>query len=194
MADPGSGGGVRDRMIAAAADLIGRDGVAAASIGKVLTASRAPRGSIYHHFPQGRTELMTAGVRHAGSVMKRRIVDADGGARPSDRIREIGDFWRRLLVATDFEFGCPVLAGGLAHTTDPEVAAEAGAILEDWQLGIADKLVDDGVDPARAGSLSALVLSAVEGAVGLCQALRSTEPLDRVVDELGRVCDAAAEG
>ncbi|GAB08210.1 putative TetR family transcriptional regulator [Gordonia araii NBRC 100433] len=185
--------GARDRMIAAAADLIGRDGVAAASIGKVLAASRAPRGSIYHHFPGGRTELMTEGVRHAGSVMTRRIVGARGGDRPSDRIREIGDFWRTLLVQTDYEFGCPVLAGGLAHTTDPEVAAESGAILDDWQRGIADKLTADGVDPERAASLATLVLSAVEGAVGLCQALRTCDPLDSVVEELGGLCDAAAE-
>ncbi|MDV7102612.1 TetR/AcrR family transcriptional regulator, partial [Gordonia amicalis] len=48
--------GPRERMIVHAADLIGRDGVAATSIGDVITASAAPRGSIYHHFPGGKTQ------------------------------------------------------------------------------------------------------------------------------------------
>ena len=109
--------GPRERMVIHAADLIGRDGVAATSIGDVITASSAPRGSIYHHFPGGKTQLMTEAVRYAGDF----IADRIGTLRShtaAEAVSDIGDVWRRMLVNTDYQFGCPVLAGGLARGTE----------------------------------------------------------------------------
>ena len=48
----------RRRMVATAAALLGSRGVRATSFSEVLARSRAPRGSIYHHFPGGKKELM----------------------------------------------------------------------------------------------------------------------------------------
>ncbi|MFW0794141.1 TetR/AcrR family transcriptional regulator [Gordonia sp. CPCC 205515] len=183
--------GPRDRMVVHAADLIGRDGVAATSIGDVIAASKAPRGSIYHHFPGGKTQLMTEAVRYAGDFISTRI-SRERSATPAEAVAEIGDVWRRMLVNTDYEFGCPVLAGGLARRSEPEVADEADAIFTRWTRQIAARLIHEGVDPHRADSLAHLIIASIEGAVGLCQTQRSVAPLDRVIDELSRLCEAAA--
>ncbi|MBD0861608.1 TetR/AcrR family transcriptional regulator [Gordonia sp. zg691] len=184
--------GPRERMIVHAADLIGRDGVAATSIGDVITASSAPRGSIYHHFPGGKTELMTEAVRYAGEFIAERI-----GRRttmtPAETVREIGGVWRRLLVNTDFQFGCPVLAGGLARRSEPAVADVSAEVLDRWREVVTARLIVDGVESDRADSLANLTIAAVEGAVGLCQTQRSVEPLDRVIAELAALCDAAVD-
>ncbi|WP_237421823.1 TetR/AcrR family transcriptional regulator [Gordonia sp. SID5947] len=179
-------------MVVHAADLIGRDGVAATSIGDVIAASSAPRGSIYHHFPGGKTQLMTEAVRHAGDYMAGRI-SSESSATPAGAVAEIGDVWRRMLVATDFEFGCPVLAGGLARRSEPQVADEAEQIFARWTRLISTRLVHEGVEVHRADSLAHLIIAAIEGAVGLCQTQRTVEPLDRVIDELARLCEAAAD-
>ncbi|MGV9670217.1 TetR/AcrR family transcriptional regulator [Gordonia sp. NPDC003504] len=183
--------GPRERMVVHAADLIGRDGVAATSIGDVIAASSAPRGSIYHHFPGGKTQLMTEAVRYAGEFVATRIGSQHPGS-PSEAVIGVGDVWRRMLVNTDYQFGCPVLAGGLARRSEPAVADEAEEIFGNWIRLIATRLVAEGVDPDRADSLAILVVSAIEGAVGLCQTQRSVEPLDRVIGELARLCDGAA--
>ncbi|WP_238421828.1 TetR/AcrR family transcriptional regulator [Gordonia sp. 'Campus'] len=184
--------GPRERMVVHAADLIGRDGVAATSIGDVIAASSAPRGSIYHHFPGGKTQLMTEAVEYAGDFIAERI-----GRRttmmPADTVREIGGVWRRLLVNTDYQFGCPVLAGGLARRSEPAVADASAEILQRWADLVTARLVVDGVDGERAGSLANLIVAAIEGAVGLCQTQRSVEPLDRVIEELAGLCDAAVD-
>lgn len=175
-------------MILHAADLIGRDGVAATSIGDVIAASKAPRGSIYHHFPGGKTQLMTEAVRYAGDFIAERI----GGQRPdspAEAVTGIGGVWRRMLVDSDYQFGCPVLAGGLARRAEPAVADEAGEIFGYWLRLISGRLVSEGVEPDRADSLAMLIVAAVEGAVGLCQTQRSVEPLDQVIGELARMCD-----
>ncbi|MDS1115485.1 TetR/AcrR family transcriptional regulator [Gordonia westfalica] len=182
--------GPRERMIVHAADLIGRDGVAATSIGDVISASSAPRGSIYHHFPGGKTQLMTEAVRYAGDFIAERL-SRRATLTPAETVREIGGVWRRMLVNTDYQFGCPVIAGGLARRGEPEVADAAAEILRRWADLITARLVVDGVDSERADSLANLIVAAIEGAVALCQTQRSVEPLDRVITELAALCDAA---
>ncbi|SDU66075.1 TetR/AcrR family transcriptional regulator [Gordonia westfalica] len=182
--------GPRERMIVHAADLIGRDGVAATSIGDVISASSAPRGSIYHHFPGGKTQLMTEAVRYAGDFIAERL-SRRATLTPAETVREIGGVWRRMLVNTDYQFGCPVIAGGLARRGEPEVADAAAEILRRWADLITARLVVDGVDSERADSLANLIVAAIEGAVALCQTQRSVEPLDRVITELAAMCDAA---
>jgi AcrR family transcriptional regulator len=49
---------VRERMVASAMLLLAERGYQGASFTEVLTAARAPRGSIYHHFPDGKDELI----------------------------------------------------------------------------------------------------------------------------------------
>lgn len=185
--------GPRERMITHAADLIGRRGVAGTSIGDVIAASSAPRGSIYHHFPGGKTQLMTEAVRHAGEHISRRLSDRTTGT-PADTVTAIGDVWRRMLLSSDYEFGCPVLAGGLARQSEPQVADEAEQVFGHWLRLIAARLAYEGVEPQQADSLAYLVIASIEGAVGLCQTQRSVEPLDRVIAQVARMCDDAAGG
>src|SRR3989441_12154394 len=47
----------RGSMVRSAAALIRSRGVSATSLSDVLTHSGAPRGSIYHHFPDGKRQL-----------------------------------------------------------------------------------------------------------------------------------------
>ncbi|GAB17552.1 putative TetR family transcriptional regulator [Gordonia effusa NBRC 100432] len=191
VAENGSARGPRERMVISAADLIGRDGVSATSIGDVLAASKAPRGSIYHHFPRGKSELMVEAVRYAGEFIARRIAGRRSDS-PADTVADIGAVWRRMLIDSDFQFGCPVLAGGLARNAEPAVADEALEIFAEWTALITNRLADDGVPRERAQSLANLIISAIEGAVGLCQTQRRVTPLDDVIVELQALCESAA--
>ncbi|MDL9936955.1 TetR/AcrR family transcriptional regulator [Gordonia sp. ABSL1-1] len=180
-------------MVIHAADLIGRDGVAATSIGDVIAASSAPRGSIYHHFPQGKTQLMVEAVRYAGDFIATRIGSLHSHTA-AEAVADIGGLWRRMLINSDYEYGCPVLAGGLARRAEPEVAAVADEVLTQWAELVSARLVVEGVDHGRAGSLANLIIAAIEGAVGLCQTRRTVEPLDKVIAELSALCEAAVVG
>ncbi len=75
--------GVKQRMIREAALALARKGLQRASFSEVLEASGAPRGSLYHHFPGGKGELVLDGAR-------RRERAGDAGARrerPASRRR-----------------------------------------------------------------------------------------------------------
>lgn len=174
----------RDRMIRSAVELISRNGVDATSFSDVIKHSGAPRGSIYHHFPGGKTELMVEAVRAAGAIITRRISSAAATGSTADVIEAVGDIWRLNLTRSDFAIGCPVIAGGLARASEPEVAEVAAEVLLGWQKLIESQLGTAGYPAAQAKSIANLTITSVEGAVAVCQTTRSIEPLEQVIASL----------
>ena len=53
-------------MVDSAIILLAARGLDGTSFTEVLSASGAPRGSIYHHFPGGKDELIAAAIEVAG--------------------------------------------------------------------------------------------------------------------------------
>ncbi|MGC0362265.1 TetR/AcrR family transcriptional repressor of lmrAB and yxaGH operons [Rhodococcus sp. 27YEA15] len=176
--------GARERMIRSAVELISRNGVDATSFSDVIKHSGAPRGSIYHHFPGGKTELMVAAVRAAGAIITRRIAAAGSTGTPADIIDSVGDIWRLNLTRSDFAIGCPIIAGGLARSSEPAVAEAAAEVLTGWQALIESQLEAAGSPHPRARAMANLTITSVEGAVAVCQTIRSMEPLEQVIGSL----------
>ncbi|MFD2395066.1 TetR/AcrR family transcriptional regulator [Dietzia aerolata] len=58
-------GSTREKMVRTAAVLLREHGVAGTTIDRVLAVSGAPRGSVYHHFPGGRAQLLSEAVEFA---------------------------------------------------------------------------------------------------------------------------------
>ncbi|MEO3786028.1 TetR/AcrR family transcriptional regulator [Actinocorallia sp. B10E7] len=183
--------GPRAAMIRSAIALIRRQGVAATSFADVLADSGAPRGSVYHHFPEGRSQLMEEATRsaaeHLGAGMAR-ILDASD---TPGALRELVDLWRRGLEAGDYAVGCPIVAAALG--TERAARDVAGTAFETWCDLIADKLVADGAERRRASSVAMLAVGALEGALVVAQARRTSAPLDAVVDELSLLCRSVTE-
>jgi TetR/AcrR family transcriptional regulator, lmrAB and yxaGH operons repressor len=184
----------RDRMVDSAAVLLREYGTAATTIDAVLAHSSAPRGSVYHHFPGGRRELLAAAVTRAGGTLADRLHDyVDTADSPSAVLRRFASLWRSRLVATDYRSGCPLLAVAVDHPADePELADLVRTIIGRWTDELRGGLVDQGVPPARAATLAALVLASVEGAVVLCRVEGDPTPLDAVVAELEPLLESAA--
>src|SRR6202453_4229952 len=55
-------GDVRTKMVKGAAGLLATKGVEGTSFAEVLAATDSPRGSVYHHFPGGKSELVHAAL------------------------------------------------------------------------------------------------------------------------------------
>ena len=68
---------VRERMIEGAVRLLALHGLQATSFNEVLELTGAPRGSIYHHFPGGKDELISAAVDRAGAHALHALDDRD---------------------------------------------------------------------------------------------------------------------
>ena len=89
----------RASMVRSAASLIGSRGVSATSFSDVLADSGAPRGSIYHHFPDGKKQLAQDAVpldlRSGPGLSSGRTP----GQRPSGVLERFIGMWRHVVVS-----------------------------------------------------------------------------------------------
>ena len=178
-------------MIISAAILMRERGVEATSFSEVLEHSGAPRGSIYHHFPGGKAQLIEEATRYAGDYTAAGLATALADEEPLAAVAGFAAMWREILRDSDYEAGCPVVAATLEGERSPSARDAAQVAFTRWEELIARALVPHGLDPERAGSLATLVIASIEGAVILSRAQRSKRPLERVMAELERHLAAA---
>ena len=178
----------RERMIESALVLMGEHGVEATSFSQVIERSGAPRGSIYHHFPGGKEQLITEATRYAGDAVANLMTEAvEQHDDPVAAVDAITGFWRTVLYDSDFAAGCPVIAATLESDHSPAARDAAREAFERWEQIYTEMLTRAGVPEERALSLGSTAISAVEGAVILSRAQHSNGPLERVVDELRKL-------
>src|SRR5919204_6864300 len=87
----------RERMIESAALLFRRQGIEGTSFADVLEHSGAPRGSIYHHFPAGKSQLAEEATRYAGEYIAAGLAVALDSDDPVAAIRGFATVWRGIL-------------------------------------------------------------------------------------------------
>ncbi|WP_246556533.1 TetR/AcrR family transcriptional regulator [Bradyrhizobium liaoningense] len=189
-------------MIAGAADLMSRHGVNATSMRDVVRHTATPRGSIGHHFPDGKRQLIAEAVIFAGKQVSIPLERAMNERGVIGGLAAFVASWRRRLQATGFAAGCPVLAVavdryvGEASDKDDETAQGhlldlAGGVFADWRQIMRAALLREGLAAERAERLATLVVASIEGTVAMCRASRSAAALDQVQEELETVLTAA---
>jgi AcrR family transcriptional regulator len=183
----------RERMVVSAALLIRERGAQPTAIADVLEHSRAPRGSAYHYFPGGRTQLLCEAVDYASEYVGAQIANAAGGL---DVVDALVEGYKEQLIRTDYRAGCPVVAVTV-EAGDPDesdhvspVIARAAAAFAHWTDLLAQRLVADGIGETRAEELAMLGTAAIEGAIILARASRDLKPLDIVHRQLRSLLQA----
>lgn len=177
----------RERMVVSAALLIRERGAHATAISDVLEHSGAPRGSAYHYFPGGRTQLLCEAVDFAGEHVGAIIAEAGGSLELLDTLMEK---YRRQLRDSDFRAGCPIVAVSVEAGDEQDrdrmapVVERATAAFDRWNDLIAQRFVSDGIAPDRARELAMLATTALEGAIVLARVRRDLTPLDVVHRQL----------
>jgi AcrR family transcriptional regulator len=181
-------------MVVSAALLIRERGARATAISDVLAHSGAPKGSAYHYFPGGRTQLLCEAVDYAGDYIAAAIGRATSGL---DLLDTIVESYRRAMLDSDLRAGCPVAAVSV-ETGEPDDSTNTTPILERaaaafgrWSDLTAERLIADGVSVTRARELAMLILSSIEGSILLARAQHSTAPLDAVHHQLRQLLETA---
>ncbi|HTW86264.1 MAG TPA: TetR/AcrR family transcriptional regulator [Candidatus Sulfotelmatobacter sp.] len=185
-------GEVRAKMVAGAMQLLARQGLQSTSFSEVLALTGAPRGSVYHHFPDGKEQLVTAAIDHASALALAYVERAAGG--DAEQItRRFFAMWHGVLEHSRLTAGCAVLAVAVAADTDT-LLEHAASIFRGWRARLTELLVDGGLAQADAVRFATTLIAAAEGAVVLSRAERSLEPLELVADELAAQVRRLARG
>ena len=167
-------------MLRSAAELLRERGAAGVTIDAVLARSGSPRGSVYHHFPEGRSQILREALQFAGDEITAAIDQAAGG-NGSALLHQFAGMWRDALTSSDYTAGSPVLAAAVGSGLDEQQLTQVAAeIFLRWRDASIEAFVREGFGRAEASALAHTTISALEGAVVLCRSTRSLQPLDDV--------------
>jgi TetR/AcrR family transcriptional repressor of lmrAB and yxaGH operons len=174
-------------MVRSAASLIRSRGVSATSLTDVLSDSGAPRGSIYHHFPDGKRQLAEDAIRWTSERVLAHL-RAGKPTSPSDVLERFIAMWRQVVVTSGATAGCVV--AGVAIDTGPDeedLMEVVRTTFRSWAAVLAEELEAVGVPRQRAMPIALATLAGMEGALILCRAEGNVQPLDAVAKELMRL-------
>ncbi|MEW6648811.1 MAG: TetR/AcrR family transcriptional regulator [Chloroflexota bacterium] len=169
----------RERIISTACQLLERQGFHASGLNQIVEESGAPKGSLYHYFPGGKTEIVIQAVAQAAVQTVQRIEhhlsaqrDAAAGAR--SLVEAIAD----QVEQSGFRAGGPLMTVALETVHASPAINQACRQAYQWlQDTFARRLQQAGVNAARARSLALFIVAVIEGAVLLSRTQHSGEAL-----------------
>lgn len=169
----------RETILTATAELMRVKGFGAVAMKDVVAASGAPIGSLYHHFPGGKTQIAREALVAAGAAYGLLIPTL---MAPHD---DLGEGVEAVFVqaATDmaeagFANMCPVgsVAAEVADTVE-ELREATAAVFTDWVDGGTAYFASRGLSTTAAREVTVSIVTALEGAFIVARTLRNTEPL-----------------
>jgi len=185
----GDGAATRDRLIAAAVTLFQARGYHAVGLSEILSKARAPKGSLYHHFPGGKAELAEVAIEW----LRDEIVGfldgaAESGTPPDETISDIVRGTAKWLKANNFRQGALLAILGQEVAAGDERVTAAVAHAYQAVLQAFCRILATGDPPLGRGDAVAII-AMLDGAVAVCRATRSTEPLRDVSAAIGKLLE-----
>jgi AcrR family transcriptional regulator len=184
----------RDRLLNGARRLLAEKGYAGMELRDVAERGKAPRGSIYHHFPGGKRQLAVEAAELEGAEIRAAIERSLSERGLGETLTMFGEMFRRRAKDQPERLGCPVAAAALARPEDPALAAAATKAFRSWEAPIAAALRDEGVGKKDAETFAGLVVSTVEGALIRARAAGDEAPLDSAAAGLRQALAALLAG
>ena len=185
----------RQRIIFAAMELFWLKGYASTSIADILSRSQVNSGSLYYFFPGKQDVLIAVLEAYRDGIGAMLLEPAWGNVEdPIEKVFALLAQYRRSIVETDCEYGCPI--GSLAlelHEPDPAVRELLAANFSAW-VGAVEDCFREASDRFEPGTemrvLAELTLNVMEGGVMQARTFRDVSYFDRGVEQLRKMIDA----
>lgn len=184
----------RQPIVNTAVTLFRRQGYSRTGLNEIVDVSGAPKGSLYHYFPLGKSSIAVAAVTEAGRRVAATLTKLAKECRSTgDLVRRHAELLAGWMRASGFRDGCPITTVLLELAPGDRDVTEAGRTAYRTRVSIlADKLVADGFPKARADALAVLCTSALQGALIQARVERSGRALEITAAELAQLLDRAA--
>jgi AcrR family transcriptional regulator len=185
----------KERLRETAAELFWRNGYESTAVSEILKESDLGSGSLYW-FYRNKEELLIAVLdnyrRRLEPVIERPVVE--GTDDPIERVFRILDEYRRFLIETRFELGCPI--GNIVLELGdryPAVRKKTEELFADWRGMIVrclEPVMEQLTGEHDVESLAAFVLTVMEGGVMQARAHKEITYFDHSVAHLRRYFEA----
>jgi len=185
----------RQRIIYAAMELFWLKGYSSTSIADILSRSQVNSGSLYYFFPGKQDVLIAVLEAYRDGIGAMLLEPAWGGVDdPIEKVFALLAQYRRSIVDTECEYGCPI--GSLAlelHEPDPAVRELLAANFTAWVAAVEGCFLEasDRFAPGTdLRALAELTLNVMEGGVMQARTYRDVSYFDRAVAQLRKMVDA----
>ena len=182
----------RKPVINSAVKLFRRKGYAATGLNDIVDDSCAPKGSLYHYFPDGKSSIAAAAVEEAGHRVRDTLIELEqstGSTR--DLIKEHTRLLGKWMKQSGYRDGCPMTTVLLELAPEDRAVTLAGkrAYVDRNQV-LSSRLIEDGIQEGDAARLASVCTSAIQGALIEARVQRSNKPLETVADELPKLIES----
>lgn len=175
----------RERLIFAAALLFRQNGFHGTGLSEILKATDLPKGSLYHHFPNGKADLAKAAADWVSQGMLG-VIDASfqGAASFQDGATTLCHKLAKLFdTAVDWQ-GCPISSVLFDGPDNEEFRIHADGIFTAWNGCVASHAVRFGMTESQAANAAERLMMTIEGSWTLARARRSSDVIRRVPGHL----------
>ena len=136
----------KDPIIDAAVTLFRRQGYSGTGLNDIVEFCGAPKGSLYHYFPDGKTSIAVAAVEESGLRVTATLTDlAQQSASTGDMLIGFARLLAKWMRQSGFRDGCPMTTTLLELAPQHRDVTAAGR--KAYALRTAafrDKLMEDG--------------------------------------------------
>lgn len=181
----------KDGIVNAAIRLFRQNGYSATGLNDIVAASGAPKGSVYHYFPDGKASIAAAAVTEAG---QRVLATLNGIAEKHHSAGALLVAHAKLLghwlQESEFRDGCPITTVLLEMAPQNRNVTVAGRhAFAARNTLLSDMLMADGWTAAEAERMALLSTCALQGALVQARIDRSARPLEQVAAGLANLLD-----
>ncbi|NYE08289.1 TetR/AcrR family transcriptional repressor of lmrAB and yxaGH operons [Bacillus niacini] len=159
--------------------LFQQKGYKGVGVTEIIKACNVSKGSFYHHFPNGKEELLIACLQSISEVITTHIQDI---FKQSPTTKEATKAMIDILVS-NFE-----QEGTISGSTITSIVSEMGSLTDPvrdvcsdlylkMQTIYVSKLESDGFSKEKANSIAVMMNASIEGAIILCLTQKSSNPL-----------------
>lgn len=176
----------RKHILQTTCDLMEKQGYYGTGLNEIVKESGAPKGSLYHYFPEGKEQITSEAVLLSGKATAARIqnelsIHSNAAKAIHDFILDIADH----VELSGFAAGSPLTAVAMETATTSErinlACREAYSLL---QAAFKEKLIECGFANLKAEELGAFITATVEGGILLSRTYHSGNPLRTVAKHL----------
>ncbi len=164
-----------------------RKGYFGTGINEILKETGIPKGSLYHHFPGGKNELLKEAVIYSGKRQLRAYSDAMMGKKTvANGLKAVIDYIIEQFLETDFQYSCPIGAIAIESATENKVVKDAcQQAYEKMEKSFEAYLNLNGIEDSL--STARIIINMIEGGSILTKAHGNIEHLKVIKDHLNKI-------
>ena len=177
----------RSRILQAAQRVFRKRGYHATGLSDILELAKAPKGSMYHHFPGGKEAIGVCVIQDIANALVGML--AQSRARTSEAlVLQVGEQLAGVMLKTNYEI-CALFSAFAAERTSSPLLGQAVSQAYESMIGALQmRLQADGFSPRAAQDTALMVLAMLEGGSLVAQAQQSMNAFRLSVKHAALLC------